>query len=64
MVHKRKQREIEERKDTAFLFNGWQWPEENIDRYEKRCRGRNSPLVSHPIGKPVAGRDSLRFGAK
>jgi len=36
MIQKRMQRKAEEQKNTDFLYNGWEWPTEKIDRYRER----------------------------
>lgn len=52
MIQKRMQRKAEEQKNTAFLYNGWEWPTEKIDRYRERYHREDSPPASYPLETP------------
>ena len=63
MIQKRMQRKAEEQKNTVFLYNGWEWPTEKIDRYRERHHIEDSALPSCPLGKLVSDGYLLRVCA-
>jgi len=53
MIQKSNQRQAEEQKNTAFLYNGWEVPAEKIDHFKDRYHLQDYCLGSSGIGKPI-----------